>query len=283
MHVHADAYGKLSFSLFIRRFPSNNDSYYGPDRHSSPINHRLWQRDHMADFKVTVDATPFIAARRDFEKKQLPFALASTLTAVAQDAQKAMQNNVRNAFRNRNTWTVQGIRIKPADRNTHPVQADVHTDTANRKTGAPDYLGRQEDGGEKVPVQGRHFIAVPTKYLRVLAPGVIPAELRPRALLGAVNGRYGRTKRNGQIALQPQTLVKGFVFFLAKLKSGHMAILGRHTKDRDAYPFYLLISEAHIKKSGLRMEETVKKIANERFADRWDSTWNRIYSNGLKI
>lgn len=237
----------------------------------------------MPEFKATIDATRFIANRRNFEKKQIPFVLAAAITAVAQDSQKAVQGNVRRAFKNRNAWTEKGIRIKPADRNKFPVQGDVHTDTANRTTGAPDYLGRQEDGGEKVPYGGRHYIAVPTKYLRQMAPGVIPAELRPKALLGAVGGRYGRTKRNGQIALQPQLRVKGFEFFMVKLKDGHMAIMGRYMTDRDAYPFYLLITEAHVRKSGLDMVETVTNTVNERFGRQWDLTWQRLYGSGLRL
>jgi hypothetical protein len=201
----------------------------------------------VPDFTVNIDTTKYVAGVREFAVKQLPFVIAKTLTDTVKDGQIEVQRNVDRAFKLRNSWTKQGIRIKPADKkgNAGRIEADVHTDTANRTTGAPDYLARQEDGGEKVPYGERHYIAVPTKYLRQMAPGIIPAELRPKALLGAVGGRYTARTRKGQIAIRNQVRVRGFEFFLQKLKRGDMAILGRYMTDRDAYPFYLLISHAN--------------------------------------
>jgi hypothetical protein len=239
----------------------------------------------MASFTVKVDATKYVEGVRDLEKRQLPFIMAKTLTDTVKDGQAEVKRNVRGAFKLRNTWTEQGIRITPADKrgNNGRIEADVHTDTANRATGAPDYLGLQETGGEKVPHGGRHYLAIPTRYLRQMAPGVIPAELRPRNLLGAVGGRFAVRSRKGQIAMRNQTRVRDFVFFLQKLKHGEMAILGRYITDRDAYPFYILIPEARVKKSGLDMQKTVERVANERFGRHWEANWRQIYSSGLKI
>jgi hypothetical protein len=239
----------------------------------------------MPAFTVTVDATKYVAGVRDLEAKQLPFMMAKTLTDTAKDAQAEVKRNVRAAFKLRNTWTESGIRIKPADKkgNNGRIEADVHTDTANRTTGAPDYLGRQEEGGEKVPYGGRQYIAVPTIYLRRMAPGVIPAELRPRNLLGAVGGRFAVRTRKGQIALRNQRRVRDFVFFLQNLKKGELAILGRYITEREAYPFYILIPHAHVRRSHLEMVKTVESVANDRFGRHWDENWRSLYSNGLRF
>lgn len=234
---------------------------------------------------VKVDMTKHVAATREFQKKQLPFVTAATLTAVAQDAQAATKGQVRKAFTLRNSWTEQGIRIKPAQKNgtNGTITADVHTDTANRKTGAPDYLGRQEDGGEKVPFGGRHFIAVPTPYLRKMAPGVIPAELRPKALVGAVGGRYTARTRKGQIALRSQRIVNGFVFFLYPTPENPKYIMGRYFTDRKAFPFYTLTPHVTVKKSALHMQETVQKTVDNNFSKRWDETWQKAFARGIKL
>jgi hypothetical protein len=239
----------------------------------------------MANFSVKVDISGFVTGRRSFEEKQLPFIVAKTLTDTAKDAQAAVQGNVRRAFKLRNNWTTQGIRIKPANKNGRNgnIEADVHTDTANRKTGAPDYLGRQEDGGTKVPYGNHEYLAVPTKYLHQMAPGVIPAELRPRALLGAVGGRFTATNRKGQIALRNQKVVRGFVFFIQKMHGGDLAIMGRPFHERYAYPYYLLIHSAHVRRSQMDLGKTVEKIAEERFARHWDRNWQAVYANGLRI
>jgi hypothetical protein len=236
----------------------------------------------MPILNVKVDVSQLVSELHDIQKKQLPFALASALTATAQDGQKEVQRSLPSKFTLRNRFTEQGIRIKPADKNKLPAQADVHTDTANRKTGAPDYLGLQEEGGEKIPVNGHQHLAVPTKYLRQMCPGVIPQELRPKSLLGAVNGRYaGRTKK-GQIALRDQKIVRGFVFFLQTLKSGNPAIMGRYWTEQEAFPFYILISEARLRPR-LKMEEQVARVVQDRFPRQWDLAWERILKQGMKL
>jgi hypothetical protein len=234
-------------------------------------------------WRIGIDASDLIRARRELEAKHIPFALAATLTGVVQDAQIEVQRNVRKAFTLRNRWTEQGIRIKPAT--PQNLQATIYTDTANRRTGAPDDLVRQEEGGEKVPVQGREHIAVPTRYLRALAPGVIPAELRPRALLSVVGGRYTTKNRKGQLALRNQKIVRGLVFFVQRLGSGS-AIFARSANERnarDVVPFYILTPEVHVKQSELRFVQTIQRVASERLERQWDVAWLQIYDRGIRF
>jgi hypothetical protein len=116
-----------------------------------------------------------------------------------------------------------------------------------------------------------------------MCPGVIPQELRPRNLLGAVGGRYTAiTRKKGQIALRNQKQVRGFVFFLQDISDGHKAIMGRYWTDRDAYPFYLLIPEAHIKPR-LEMQRDVERAAQSAFPELWAGTWRQIMARGLRI
>jgi len=233
--------------------------------------------------RVGLDVSGVVSGLDDLQKRQLPFALASTLTGCAKDGQAAVQGSLSGKFTLRNSFTRQGIRIKPAEKKTQRIEADVHTDTANRSTGAPDYLVAQQEGAEKVPHAGRQYLAVPTKYLRQLAPGVIPQELRPRNLLGAVGGRYTAiTRRTKQASLRNQRLVQGFVFFVQRMRDGHQAIMGRYWTDRDAYPFYLLIPAARIDPK-LDMEKTVRTAVERAFPDRWKETWRRIMTKGLRV
>jgi hypothetical protein len=234
------------------------------------------------ELRTTVDVSEAVAGLNDLQKRQLPFALASTLTACAKAGQLATQESLSGKFTLRNNFTRQGIRIKPAEKRTERIEADVHTDTANRATGAPDYLVGQQEGGEKVPHGGRQYLAIPTKYLRMLAPGVIPQELRPRNLLGAVGGRYLVPRRGKAGALRNQKIVQGFVFFVQGLQDGNKAIMGRYWTDREAYPYYLLVPEATIKPR-LGMEKTVREAVQGAFPEKWQETWQRIMARGLRI
>lgn len=233
--------------------------------------------------RVGVDVSGAVSGLNDLQKRQIPFALAKTLTACAKIGQEAEQASLGSKFHLRNTFTRQGIRIKPASKNGERIEADVHTDTANRSTGAPDYLVAQQEGGEKVPHGGRQYLAVPTKYLRQMCPGPIPQELRPRNLLGAVGARYTAiTRKRGQIALRNQRIVQGFVFFLQDIKDGHKAIMGRYWTDQDAYPFYILIPDATIK-ARLGMDQIVRDAVVAAFPEQWQETWRGIMAKGLRV
>jgi hypothetical protein len=232
--------------------------------------------------RTSVDVSEAVRGLDDLQKKQLPFALAATLTGCAKAGQAAVQESLSGKFKLRNDFTRRGIRIKPASKRSERIEADVHTDTANRSTGAPDYLVAQQEGAEKVPHGGRKFLAVPTKYLRMLAPNVIPAELRPRNLLGAVGGRYLANRRGKAGALRNQRIVQGFVFFVQDMKDGHKAIMGRYWTDREAYPYYLLIPEARVNPR-LEMEKNVRRAVERAFPELWQETWRRIMVKGLRV
>ena len=226
--------------------------------------------------KIETDFSEAIAGLHELQKKQLPFAMAATLTALSKDGKRDVGNSLSQKFTLRNRWTEQGVRNKPADKNSFPMESDVHT------TEGVDYLGLQEDGGEKVPVGGHAHLAIPTKYLRQMCPGVIPAELRPRNLLGAVGGRYTARTRKGQMALRDQRAVRGFVFFLQSLRGGELAILGRYMTDRDAYPFYLLVPSANVK-ARLDMDKTVDSTVQANLEKEWRAVWERIQLRGLQF
>ena len=244
-------------------------------------------------FSVNIDISGFVAQRRALEQRVLPLVTAQALTAVAQDAQAEVRRREPAAFKLKNTWTQDRTLVKPADRNVYPLQSAVYTDTANRTTGAPDYLVRQENGGEKVPFGGHQHIAIPTKYLRNLAPRIIPAALRPKALLPS-NATIGQTykgafgdagKRYERISRTALRKLKSseFVAFLQHDRKGTLCIFFRPGSSRDAVPLYVLVTQANVRKSSLEMAQTVGQVASDRFARQWDLAWRRIYAQGIRL
>jgi hypothetical protein len=230
-------------------------------------------------FTARVDVSGPLAGCQQLRTEQLPWTLARALTMTAQQGQAASREVAGAVFKLRNDWTLQNIRIKAATK-TMPV-AEVNADTSNRQTGAPDYLSRQQSGGNRVPVNGRMHIAVPTKYLlQMVGGGVIPQELRPRQLLGAVGERYTRTKRNGQIALTNQKRVRGMVFFLYPPEPQAKMIMGRYWTERQAYPFYLLIDEARIPPR-FPMEQTVMALAEKNFPQNFSKAATETIANDM--
>lgn len=197
----------------------------------------------------------------------LPFTIARFLTMSAQTGQAATQEKIRgrSIFKTRNDWTEKGIRITPAQKTK--LFSEVFTDTSNRKSGAPDYLPAQDYGGEKVPVAGHHFLAIPTKYLRRLVPGIIPDALRPKNLFPAgvkVNvgdnfqGSFGSNvggKARRAIGRDTRKKLSGsdYIAFVQHTQGGTLCIFVRHGgiagkgAAHDAEPWYTLVPGAHIK------------------------------------
>lgn len=211
---------------------------------------------------------------------QLPFTIARFLTMQAQSGQEAARGTVKGVFELRNDWTRSNIKITPAKKTT--MFSEVFTDTGNRKTGAPDYLPRQEEGGERVPLAGHKFLAIPTRYLFKYTPKTrpIPDNLRPKALLPAgaevgvqyggsfsAGSRAGGTKRVIGKATMKQLKSTDFFAFVQVTKSGTPCIFVRHggmghSGSQDAEPWYTLIREAHIK-ARFPMTEAVEKAVIE--------------------
>lgn len=234
--------------------------------------------------KLSCNIDDAVAQVRALNEEQLPFILAKSLTKVAQVAQGQVRLTVDRRFTTRNEWTKTNIKITPATKSTQT--SEVYTDTGNRKTGAPDYLPRQEEGGEKVPYGGHKYLAIPTSYLWRYTPKSrpLPDNLRPTALLPAganvgdtFSGQFSAGSRsNGtRKVITRRTLRKlgngEFVAFLQKTKGGTLCIFVRHggmgySGARDAEPWYTLIRSAHIQPR-FGMEQTVKETVDSAFAE----------------
>jgi hypothetical protein len=220
---------------------------------------------------VTADFDAAIRAIGTIRDEQLPFAIARTLTMLAQDGQAAGREEEKGVFTNRNDWTVRNTKITAATKQT--LKAEVFTDTANRRTGAPDYLVRQEEGGERVPVNGREHIAIPTDYLRRMVGfnNIIPDDLRPKAMLAYAENRGRLVGRGPKGRLRLASIaVRGMYFFKVDLKSGAMAILARHANDprENAYPMYILVTRAHIRQR-FHLDEDVDKAVQANLEHRF--------------
>jgi len=258
-------------------------------RNSSELRHT-----QLMSVRVKVDVTEAVKGLHELEKQHLPFALAATLTNLAKGGQGKVKSGLGEKFRLRNNFTKQGIRFKPAEKKSARIEADVHTFLENRQTGAPDYGDRQEEGEDRtayrgVQFEGARYLAVPSDYLRQLVGNKpIPAELRPAALLTAINGSYTTSvKRKGwqnrQLAIRKQAIINGWRFFVWKSKTGSPFIVGVPPGNRDTLlPFYILTRHVHTKPR-LAMDETVEKYVSENFEAAWQEQWEKMHAAGLRF
>jgi hypothetical protein len=230
--------------------------------------------------KATVDVSEAVAGLDELQHNSLPFALAKTLTGCARAGQRKVQDNLGNKFELKNNFTKQGIRIKPADKAgvDGVMQADVHTYLETHSH--PDYMEPQEEGAEKVPWGGHHYIAVPTRYLRRIAGRIPSPELRIGSIMENIGNVYENERRVRGLDHAPKT-GHAMVFFIQEWQ-GHKYVFGRYYKMRQAMPMYLLIPDAHIKPV-LEMERDVDEAVSAAFPALWQENWRQIMARGLRI
>lgn len=192
-----------------------------------------------------------------------------------------MKNSLGAKFDLKNSFTKRGIRIKPAEKNSSRIEADVHTSLATETH--PDYLEKFETGGEKIAWGGHTYIAVPTKYAHQIGGRIIRPELRIGTVMQNLGNAWPNTRSvKGMGFKRHATHSHALVFFLQTLKDGHRAVMCRYWDSRDPVPFYLLIEHAKID-ARLTMEQTVVRAVQESFPAQWRETWKGIMARGLRV
>ena len=138
----------------------------------------------MLTINVSHDLDALASRLTNLQREQLPFAAAKALTMTVQDVQHELQSEMPSRFTIRRTWTIQGIRIKPATK--RELTAAVYS--------RDPFMDLQESGGTKAPIGRRVF-----DYGQYLA---VPLDAR-------------RTK--GDVVKKedwPQNLIKPFIITL---------------------------------------------------------------------
>lgn len=187
-------------------------------------------------------------AGRQFDiAKQVRFALASTLTAVAKEAQPASISEVEHSFTVRNNWlkpsNAMGIKVLPASKD----------DLSGAVVTRADWLNLHEEGGVKIP--GGQFLAIPTSNVRRTKRQIIQRGQRPKALVGKRDFVL-KTKKNGKLILFQRR---------GRKKKSHVVAM------------YILDKKAPIKKRPTFREPVVLT-----FEKRFDPLFHRNLQNALR-
>ncbi len=182
--------------------------------------------------------------------RQVTFALATALTAVAKEAQTAVRKTLHDHFQIRTNWDVQGplaIKIKPATK--QDLEAWVGTGFASLEK----FL-RQDTGIIVDLPQGRYF-AIPTSNVRRTPRDLIRAMQRPKALRG---------KRDFII----KTRARGILVLFQRIGHGKRSrSKARSTHgDPNMIALYVLYPERKIKEVDVLFGPTVA-VFEKRFAD----------------
>ena len=189
--------------------------------------------------------------REKMSAKNMKFAVAKTLTNLAQESQAQVRREMPQKFTLRRKWVVGGIRIKPAARDR--LEAVVYSlDSGGRR----DFMTRQEFGGIKTAEGGSH-VAVPLKAVQPNKSKLIPDVLKPKSLLGTPIQRT--IKRTGRVLV---VSASGYKAMKVKgKKAGNEYILIK--RGGKYVPAWLLTPRATIKRQ-MFLTDATRKVVNAR-------------------
>jgi hypothetical protein len=139
----------------------------------------------MIRIGVQSDIAKLRNALTAFDDTQMPFTVAKALTMTAQDAQLAVRAAIPSEFTLRRDWIVKGIRTIAARKDN--LTAMVYS--------IDPFMGRQEHGGEKIPMDGGRNLAIPLSGARPSDADIIPTALLPSNLGRA---EYTISKKSGK-------------------------------------------------------------------------------------
>lgn len=177
--------------------------------------------------------------------KNMKFAVAKTLTNLAQEAQAKVRADMGKPGKLiiRRPWVVNGIRIKTAARDR--LEAAIYSLDSGGRRG---FMTRQEFGGVKTPEGGKH-VAIPLKGVRPNARSIIPQYMKPKSLL-----MYGPQKNK-----TAQRMVSRAQAFKVKgKKAGQEWILIR--KGGKVVPAWLLTPRAKIRSTNFLLGPTKQVV-----------------------
>ena len=212
-----------------------------------------------------------VALLDDLEARQVPFALAASLTQIAGDGRDEVVRTLPERFTLRRDRVARGLRIKPASKRT--LEALVFTRNW--------YMADQQVGAVRRTRSGAARF-VPS--LNVREGGVFRGEirrgLRPKQLLRGIDLdaprplRRKRKSRGRKAAAKP---------FLARTRTGKVGLFRRTgTPARAAIERLYTLEDAVTVKPRLGLDETVGGVAAKRFRQVFLERLQRAFETARK-
>ena len=222
----------------------------------------------MSEQYIKIDTDKTIKSLSDLEKKQWPYALASTLTRVAQLSKIRVDEKTRREFDLRSKkFTLKGITIRPAKKSDVKLgKAESQVYTKPRVT---QYMAQHEPGALRRPIKSR-TIAVPGKDLKKknyrTSKGRVKKSYSPKELARQAGGyawmyRFetskglSRTQRHNK-RLKPFTI---------RTKTGDKAIVRRKSRKSRRLEYLWIFKKMVRIDPEWGFEKTVKKTVNHIF------------------
>lgn len=191
-----------------------------------------------------VDFTALSEALDDLQYNQMPFATSKAINRITLLARDAIRTEMEKNFTIRRDWVVRGVDVLQYSRKQDtPIAATLGVREDR------DFLNKFETGTPKTARSGRN-VAVPTDFATGAKSGIVPKNLRPKALrLHAYATKAGKQQTKGERRS-----------FLLPMKDGQPGVFQRIGSGRfDIVLLYALVPTVHIRPM-LGLREIAKRV-----------------------
>ena len=176
---------------------------------------------------VRVDSAALESYLANMIAKQLPFAITKALNDTARAAQTAIREGLTQHFTlRRRAWAMQNVKITQFAQKRQVEFVATIAIQAPGDASRSDILSKFEAGGVKRPIGASQGLAVPAEEIKRTGGGLIPANLRPRALQlkfhGTAGGKVQYKGVKGTFAVQR---ADGSGGILQRQKGGRVVVL----------------------------------------------------------
>lgn len=189
--------------------------------------------------------------------KNTNYVAAVSLTKTAIIGREDLRNKVDEEFTLRNKWTIRGINIRPA------TKESLYSEIFIR-----DWYMRGHEGGENRKARSGYYLIPGKKFYEATGKDkskVIPKSYRVPAILNKK--------------------IKGEKPFEGKFRSGAKFVGLRPGKERARNDFYVLYIQVKQKihiRGRKYFDKTTEKTYNNNFQKEYDKAWNQYILNGVR-
>lgn len=143
----------------------------------------------MSLVEIKLDPREVLGALTAAQERQVPYALARAMTAVAKDAQLELKRIMPLVFDRPTPFTIQGVRIIPARKVDRSIVAFVYLrDEASKGTPPAKYLRAEVEGGPRRDKRSER--ALKWKGLMPAGSQAVPSRFAPLDAYGNLRGSY---------------------------------------------------------------------------------------------
>lgn len=219
---------------------------------------------------IHLDPLDLVSTLDNIATKQLGYATAIALNDTAKEFQVAERAVLASNFtlRRASFIDLNAVKIlKPVADASRFATAKNLSITIGVDPKA-EFLGKFEEGGEKVAIGGQHLLAIPTKAVKPTITTIIPDVLRPKYLFSAFPDQIFAVRPGDKSRLTPgiyQRVARATEFAFSASGSHRIGSKNKGAPVGPIQLLYLLRPEAHISPI-LDYESTAIRVVDERFA-----------------